>query len=239
MTFPISYVTEQYANSRLANKKARSSDTRSTNHQPASGDEASAISSGDKGGEGEEENGVAKYERMILNDRPYLCAIPTARAEQASNATAPTSSPDDEKQELIRATDRGWELLQAMQGSCIYYVSGWWSYSFCYNNEVKQFHQLPPSRMVPVYPPQEDPSVQSYVLGSYPSKKDGSWEEGDKKSAVELAKLETKGENRYLVQKIAGGTLCDLTDKERRIEIQVITGLWQGLDWGLPFFAVT
>jgi protein OS-9 len=36
-----------------------------------------------------------------------------------------------------------------------------------------------------------------------------------------LARLETKGEMRYLVQKLKGGTTCDLTGKERRIEVQV------------------
>nr|GFD60541.1 hypothetical protein [Tanacetum cinerariifolium] len=76
----------------------------------------------------------------------------------------------EEEKELVRAADRGWELLEGMRGNCIYYLSGWWSYSFCYNNEVKQFHQLPPSRGVPIYPPVEDTSVHSFVLGRFSNK---------------------------------------------------------------------
>lgn len=138
----------------------------------------------------------------------------------------------------MRATDRGWELLQGMQGDCIYYLSGWWSYSFCYNDEVKQFHQLPPGKGVPMYPPVEDTQVQSFVLGRFPKnaqsgdgvyKQDARFSDdddtvlfgGQNKGTMELAKLETKGETRYMVQKLAGGTVCDLTGRERKIEVQV------------------
>lgn len=36
-----------------------------------------------------------------------------------------------------------------------------------------------------------------------------------------LGNLETRGEARYLVQRLGGGTVCDLTGKQRRIEVQV------------------
>jgi hypothetical protein len=136
-----------------------------------------------------------------------------------------------------------------MQEGCIYYLSGWWSYSFCYNGEVRQFHQLPPSKGVPLYPPVEDTNVESYILGRFPKKsksgkkgdvaqktldgqqsgKDSVDDEGNVKKAEkkaegtgsELATLETKGGARYMVQRLDGGTVCDLTRKERKIEVQV------------------
>jgi hypothetical protein len=36
-------------------------------------------------------------------------------------------------------TASGLELLREMEGKCMYYFSGWWSYSFCYQKQIKQF----------------------------------------------------------------------------------------------------
>lgn len=181
---------------------------------------------------------------MVLGGQRYLCSIPVIPEEVPQNST--TSAEDakaEEEKELVRAADRGWQLLEGMRGNCIYYLSGWWSYSFCYTEEVKQFHQLPPSRGVPVYPPVEDTSVHSFVLGRYPqeekSKKDGAQktlgsEQGSKEAfddegnsedeeekGLEIPRLETKGSSRYMVQRLSGGTECDLTGRPRKIDVQV------------------
>ncbi|KAB2574514.1 Protein OS-9-like protein [Lasiodiplodia theobromae] len=189
---------------------------------------------------------AAVYERMMLNSQPYLCRIPLVDTSATNNASSAngTASEADEEKELARASDRGWELLKGMQGNCIYFLSGWWSYSFCYNDSVKQFHQLPPSRGVPIYPPVEDESVSSFILGTFPKENENGkkGEEGAKESEggassedvddegmpvggkereeTGVARLETKGETRYLVQKLTGGTTCDLTGKQRKIEVQ-------------------
>lgn len=184
---------------------------------------------------------AAVYERMILHSQPYLCRIPIVDTiSNNGSAGANNHSKADEEKELMRASDRGWELLKGMQGNCIYFLSGWWSYSFCYNEGVKQFHQLPPGRGIPMYPPVEDENVQSYILGMFPredkkkkdiKKEDDADEEGSgmddegipakDNEETGVARLETKGETRYLVQKLTGGTTCDLTGKERKIEVQV------------------
>jgi protein OS-9 len=184
------------------------------------------------------------YEAVVLEGQRYLCSIPVIREEEPQNSTTTAAEAKaEEEKELVRATDRGWELLEGMKGSCIYYLSGWWSYSFCYKDEVKQFHQLPPSRGVPLYPPVEDTSVHSFILGKYTkeekAKKDearktlGS-EQGTKESfddegnvkdesekALELPRLESKGSSRYMVQRLSGGTECDLTGRARKIDVQV------------------
>lgn len=106
-----------------------------------------------------------------------------------------------------------------MQGNCIYYWSGWWSYRYCYGQGVKQFHRLTPSQGVPVYPPVEDPAVPGFMLGAVQDqpRHDSQEKLSDDKA---VGKLETRGESRYLVQRLAGGTVCDLTGRERRIEVQ-------------------
>ena len=95
----------------------------------------------------------------MLNGQRYLCSIPVIPEEQPQNSTmSAEQAKAEEEKELVRAADRGWELLEGMGDNCIYYSSGWWSYSFCYNGEIRQFHQLPPSRTTPIYPPVEDPT---------------------------------------------------------------------------------
>jgi len=179
-----------------------------------------------------------EYEMMIHHNQRYLCSIPQVEKPIEQPRESDPASKAEQEKELARANDRGWELLSGMQGNCIYYMSGWWSYRFCYNDEVKQFHQLAPSRGIPVYPPVEDPSAQGFLLGRYEEKKPGqgesaySEEKWEGEGALEVSEratrktgghgeLVTRGENRYLKSEWYGGTECDLTGKERRIEVQV------------------
>lgn len=184
-----------------------------------------------------------KYEEMTLDGLRYLCNIPrvqdnnssaaetnnnnntTTSEEKAGDGDGEAEKKTDEENEIARATGRGLELLQEMEGSCMYYVSGWWSYSFCYKKQVKQFHALPTGPGVPNYPPIEDPATHSFVLGKFQREDDDEEEDSEaadqaKKTKNEVAKLQTKGESRYLVQKLGGGTTCDLTGAERKIEVQ-------------------
>ncbi|MCJ1320919.1 Protein OS-9 [Xylographa vitiligo] len=170
-----------------------------------------------------------EYEYMVLDSSPYLCSIPQVSLPP-QNKTSAASSKAEEEKELARAADRGWELLKELEGHCMYFVSGWWSYSFCYNTDVKQFHQLPPGRGgVPVFPPIEDQKVPSYVLGKYQGERKYQTQSerqqiggpvNEAPMTSDIAQLQTKGDMRYLVQKLSGGTTCDLTGKDRRIEVQ-------------------
>jgi protein OS-9 len=185
------------------------------------------------------------YEAVVLHGQRYLCSIPVIPEDIPQNSTTSAEEAKaEEEKELMRATDRGWELLEGMRGNCIYYLSGWWSYSFCYKDEVKQFHQLPPGRGVPIYPPVEDTSVHSFVLGRFPkeeknkkadARKTLGSEQGSKEvyddegnindeedtKGLELPRLESKGSSRYMVQRLSDGTECDLTGRPRKIDVQV------------------
>ena len=178
----------------------------------------------------------AEYERMILDGQPWLCRIPKVKKPEDGVGVNDTLSKAEEERELARATDRGWELLSSMEGNCVFFISGWWSYQFCFNQGVRQFHQLPPSRGVPVYPPVEDPTVPGFDLGTYAKRfeeddglKAEKWEgegalemsDGSKRKRSGQGELVQRGESRYLVQKLGGGTVCDLTGKERKVEVQV------------------
>lgn len=168
------------------------------------------------------------HERMWLHDQEYLCTIPLVDAP-VRNETSEAEALAEEKKELARATDRGWELLQNLEGNCLYFISGWWSYSFCYNSEVTQFHQLAPQAGRPPFPPQRDPTYPQYILGKVKSNmkdKEDEWgneaevHKEQKPTDPPTTELQVKGDTRYLVQKMEDGTTCDLTGKPRRVEIQ-------------------
>jgi protein OS-9 len=166
------------------------------------------------------------YELLYLKDEAYLCTIPIVEIP-VKNETSEAEARVAEQKELARATDRGWELLQELDGQCLYFVSGWWSYAFCYNSEITQFHQLQQAG-APMHPPQKDPSAKEFILGKVKAKKSKQDEWGnqiDVRKGKEVheppkTELQVKGDTKYLVQKMEGGTTCDLTGKPRRIEVQ-------------------
>ena len=165
------------------------------------------------------EQEVLEYFQILkLKGQPYLCSIPILNKSGQNETSEPISEADQQK-ELVRATDRGWELLQDLEDKCMYFVSGWWSYSFCYNSQIKQFHQLPPGNGAPIYPPQEDPTTPSYVLGRFNEARRSNTG-GSPSGRKDITELKTHGETRYLVQQLGGGTTCDLTGKDRTVEVQ-------------------
>jgi protein OS-9 len=162
----------------------------------------------------------------LINSPPwrYLCSIPVIAPPPVKNRTATELAKAEEARELSRASARGWELMSGLNGHCMYFVSGWWSYSFCYGKQVVQFHAAPGR---PGEPPVKDENSLEYVLGRVPElpatrEPAGQDEEdGDTKSlAPPNVQLQTKGDQRYLSQRLGDGTICDLTGRPRTIEIQ-------------------
>ncbi|KAL4944334.1 hypothetical protein BDV06DRAFT_94421 [Aspergillus oleicola] len=224
LQFPDEYVLDSQARAFLDKEPHSQSDTtadkRDTEKQAPLKDEA-----GDSiRGVSDEDEVEFLYEELVLGDREYLCQIPLVN-DNDNNATKEEVNPDEEKKELARATDRGLELLREMEGKCLYYVSGWWSYSFCYMNQIKQFHALPAGGGIPSYPPMEDHTTLSFILGRFPHEEGQGQDEGEGevksgKTTTDLAELQTRGDSRYLVQHLDTGDLCDLTGQNRKIEVQ-------------------
>lgn len=158
---------------------------------------------------------VEAYEEMRLDDQRYLCTIPRVISNNHTEQANDTSS--EREEESTRAKARGLELLSGLKDGCMYYRAGWWSYSFCYMNEIRQFHALPPGNGIPFYPPVEDKNAKAYVLGRFMPEQDTERTEGV--PSTDLADLQSTGDSRYLVQRLGHGTKCDLTDKRRQIEI--------------------
>ncbi|KAF6804485.1 misfolded glycoproteins degradation protein [Colletotrichum sojae] len=174
-----------------------------------------------------------RYEVMNMPPAKYLCSIPILEPQTPENHTATELAKQEEARELAKASAHGWELLNDLDGSCLYFMSGWWSYSFCYNREVVQFHALP---TVPNgQPPVRDPHTAEYILGranKSPSRQQTQNQQQQQQQQQQQppttksgeppanTDLQIKGDQRYLVQRMDSGTVCDLTGRDRTIEIQ-------------------
>ncbi|KAM7208208.1 Glucosidase II beta subunit-like domain containing protein [Naviculisporaceae sp. PSN 640] len=181
----------------------------------------------------------------------YLCSVPVIAPAPQLNQTATELAKAEEARELSRASAKGWELMRGLEGTCLYYMSGWWSYSFCYgkdSKEIVQYHALPALKNGL---PERDPGSAEYILGTTNAEKtstglrrkqqaaeavakgqqagsddvpatEGKTSEDGGKAVSEKPKsdLQVKGDQRYLVQKLEHGTICDLTGRPRTIDVQ-------------------
>lgn len=152
---------------------------------------------------------------MNIPPAKYLCSIPVLDDASPENRTAAELAKAEETRELARASQRGWELLAPMSGNCLHFMSGWWSYRFCYGRNIVQYHALP--QVANGAPPVQDPDTLAFMLGRAPNPDEaGGSAEQDRKDV----EVQVKGDQRYLVQRLGGGTVCDLTGRDRTIEVQ-------------------
>ncbi|KAJ4289268.1 Protein OS-9 [Collariella sp. IMI 366227] len=164
----------------------------------------------------------------LINNAPwrYLCSVPVLAPPTTLNKTATELAKAEEARELSRASAKGWELLRGLHGTCMFFTSGWWSYSYCYDEGVVQFHAQPTSLNKLNSPPVRDENSQEYILGRVQEPWDSQHPttDGDGSQTTSLApphsQLQVKGDQRYLSQHLEGGTICDLTGRPRTIEIQ-------------------
>lgn len=185
---------------------------------PTAGDGAS------KGNEDEDDGPISEtYE--LINGAPwrYLCSVPVIAPRPVLNQTATELAKAEEAREIGRASAKGWELMSGLDGHCMYFMSGWWSYSFCYGKGVVQFHAVP-SGTKGAAPMKDDNSLE-YVLGVVrddprETAVDAAGEAKTKGVAPPKAHIQVNGDQRYLVQRLDGGTVCDLTGRPRTIEVQ-------------------
>ncbi|KAH7107574.1 hypothetical protein BKA62DRAFT_683813 [Auriculariales sp. MPI-PUGE-AT-0066] len=145
---------------------------------------------------------------MRFGAASYACLIP--RPQHIPHAS--------EEHEPAPEPSKTWELLQPLSGRCLYHRQGWFTYSYCHGQHVRQFRELqeqtftfPPVAKVP----EEDPEFPAYTLGRSPQAEDGSLKENENR--LELARGTGQ---RYLHFHWGDGTECDRTGKRRGIEVQ-------------------
>ncbi|KAI0748246.1 glucosidase II beta subunit-like protein-domain-containing protein [Daedaleopsis nitida] len=144
----------------------------------------------------------------------YLCLIPPPPQEPPVV--------DDPQAEVVTPV-HSWSLLQPLSGKCLYLQQGWFTYSYCHNSHVRQFHELHRQQMPTTgeYKPEEDPEWEAYTLGRAPP----TLEAGAELTTAEAAaaanlELARGAGSRYLVQRWGDGTYCDKMGRKREVEIQ-------------------
>ncbi|OCH95009.1 hypothetical protein OBBRIDRAFT_768589 [Obba rivulosa] len=155
-------------------------------------------------------------ERMKLGPGlSYLCLIPPPPADSPSPADEP---------EVEVTPVHSWSLLQPLAGTCLYHKQGWFTYAYCHNSHVRQFHELPHqhAHRPGEYRPIEDTEWEAYTLGKAPPSLEAGADLTVAEEAAVAANLElARGAgSRYLVQRWGDGTHCDKTGKSREIEVQ-------------------
>ncbi|PKS13069.1 hypothetical protein jhhlp_000410 [Lomentospora prolificans] len=237
--FSDSFISEQDAQSILEHASAQATYSADFSSQS---DLAQRVRSADNDepSNGADEAGrpSVTYEIMNMPPNKYLCSIPILEESRPENQTAAELAKAEEAKEMARASQRGWELLKPLEDECFHHIDGWWTYRFCYGHDIVQYHALP--HIPDGRPPVQDPDTVAYVLGRAPGYDPGKKSKSKKKQQQQQqqqeespantheqmpapppnTELQIKGDQRYLVQRMGAGTICDLTGRERTIEIQ-------------------
>ena len=173
---------------------------------------------------------MVRWKMMNDGQKRYLCAVPIVpplkAGEDENDERAGKTDSDKlriaqtEREEAERATERGLKLLKGLEGTCLYFMAGFWTYKFCYDGGITQFHALPPTPGRPLYPPTEDPNVLTFELGkkrrtpSLSDKRDPAY---DSRGPFGTPGTE---DSKSLVVEYEGGTYCPLIGAQRKTEVQ-------------------
>ena len=130
-----------------------------------------------------------------------LCAVPDDDAASAKAASETAAAPPPSTSETIGELRR---LLKGLDMSgCLYKLDGWWTYEFCRaRGVVRQFHSSDTGAV-----------ANENFLGK----------------RLDAARSELTAT--YLSETYVGGTVCDLTNAERSIEVRYVCDASREISW--------
>lgn len=151
----------------------------------------------------------SEVEIMKFKNETYVCTIPVLKEKELVTEDSQEMAKWDEKV-LAQAKDYAIRMLQPMKKQCLYHMKDWWTYSFCYGEDVRQFH-LDEAFLASNQLPEPGKGVMSFILGKFARHKNGE---------VKInAHIRTEGEPNFLAYTLKQGTVCDLTGEDRSIEV--------------------
>ncbi|PVU90908.1 hypothetical protein BB559_004392 [Furculomyces boomerangus] len=192
-----------------------------------------------------EEKGHISYEATIFRTEiapfyKYICSIPYINDDFFSQATThpKLNLSESEKEKTILLALKA---LKKLENSCLDLSNGWWEYSYCHEQKIRQFHKSLPSES------EEHKKIHDleFYLGRYSKRLDvnpprtsrntesTSDDESidyhtkyTKKELFELRKTSLqKSDRRYYLSQIwSGGTVCDISKQPRKVEVQFHCG---------------
>ncbi|KAF7304786.1 PRKCSH domain-containing protein [Mycena kentingensis (nom. inval.)] len=150
-------------------------------------------------------------EHLKMGRDEYICLIPKP---------LDTPEPEEEPEEDVTPA-HSWSLLNPL--TCLYHRQPWFTYSYCHNQEIRQFREIIKARTPGIssgpHQPEEDPAWEAYTLGRAPQT-GSELAVPDPNAAAANLELAQSAHSRYLVQRWGDGTLCDKTGKPREVEVQ-------------------
>ncbi|KAG1768357.1 hypothetical protein EDD22DRAFT_872805 [Suillus occidentalis] len=148
-------------------------------------------------------------------DNDFICLIPPPQ-------NTPIQPQENIDQDAVLRN--GWSLLEPLSGKCLYHRQTWFTYSYCHNQEIRQFKELAHTqpRSAGSYEPIEDPEWEAFTLGRAPPAQDPGADVAVTDRHAQVGQLEVAHGpgSRYLVQRWGDGTFCDKTGKSREVEVQ-------------------
>ncbi|XP_023516524.1 protein OS-9 homolog [Cucurbita pepo subsp. pepo] len=145
------------------------------------------------------------------NGKNYLCYLPKV---EKSKSEKPAIQPnmtsmimESEKRVKLKTPD---ELLEALKEQCFVRQEGWWTYEFCYQKTLRQFHL------------EDDKVVQEFVLGVYDAEETANLNENLSDISTLKDPRSKDASQRYHAHHYTNGTMCDLTNRPRETEVRFV-----------------
>ncbi|KAG0038590.1 Protein OS-9 [Podila clonocystis] len=152
----------------------------------------------------------------------WSCVIPPKPAIKVEEP--PKKTPKEIAEEEEQDIKRGLELLQPLTKDCITRKIDYWTYEYCHEKHVRQYHAVKgvDGRL------QEDPNEQLHILGTFEAPtgiqgstgNEASTQKSLSRQSGTMTNLVAAQDKKYLVQRWENGDHCPLIGKPRKIEIQ-------------------
>ncbi|KAG0322698.1 Protein OS-9 [Podila horticola] len=151
----------------------------------------------------------------------WSCIIPpkpTIKAEES------TKTPQEIAEEERKNIERGLELLQPLTKDCLKKEINYWTYEYCHEKHVRQYHAVKGADGRS----QEDQNEQLNVLGTFEAppgvqgstRNEASTLKSLSRQSGTITDLVASQDKKYLVQRWENGNHCKLIGKPRKVEIQ-------------------
>ncbi|KAI9094031.1 hypothetical protein DFS34DRAFT_251213 [Phlyctochytrium arcticum] len=121
--------------------------------------------------------------------------------------------PDEPKAQVVTETAK--DVSEVMTGfhHCLLYMTGYWTYEFCPQSHVRQYHVQPPPRDPNAVAPPKPIVQHDYVIGLH--------DETAPSSAAEVVEYKSGGSRKgFLRMKWSQGTACELNGEPREVAIE-------------------
>ena len=147
------------------------------------------------------------------NGKKYRCHLPStdANAESADAAAQPPPP-------------RVASFLGPLKGTCFYRLEGWWTYEFCFNKSIRQFHQ----EKVKGTLPEKTVVTQDYTLGAWWSadaQKEPATQPATPSASAAVGtdelREDAKTRKKYWSQTYGNGTTCEINGRPRQTEVRL------------------